>query len=130
MVRLLTWGTEQHMQGVTNDLCNRTIVRKHNVSHACKIIVEKRPKDLGFERLDQRGKASNVAEQRRDLATLPPKINCIHIAGKALSKIGREVPRERSMRPLGLGLPPSHFTQDLDMAAGLAIVLSRSRKSM
>jgi len=94
MVRLLTWSPEQHMQGVSNNLCNRTIVRKHNVGHACKIIVEKRPKHVGFERLDQRGKAGNVAEQRRDLATLAPKINCIHIAREPLSQIGRKVPRK------------------------------------
>ena len=92
MVRLLTRGAEQHMQGVTNDLCNRTIVRKHNVSHAGKIIVEEGPKHVGFKRLNERAKTRNVAEQRRDLSTLSAKINCIHIAGKPLSKIGREVP--------------------------------------
>ena len=69
------------MQGIPDDLCNCTIVYKHNVSHASKIIVEKRPKDIGFERLDQRGKACNVAEQRCDFSTLPPKIHGIHIVG-------------------------------------------------
>ena len=109
MVQLFTWGTEQHMQGVTNNLRNRTVVRKHNVSHACKIIVEKRPKHVGFERLDQRRKAGNVAEQRRDLTTLPAKVNCIDIAGKPLSKIRREVPRKGSVGSLGFRLPPSSF---------------------
>ena len=75
MVRLLTGGPEQHMQSVTNDLCDRTIVRKYDVSHASKIIVEQRPKDIGFDRLDKRGKTSNVAEQRCDLSTLSPEIH-------------------------------------------------------
>src|ERR1700680_4689187 len=106
-------------RGITNDLCNRTIVHKDNVSHACKIIVEKRPEHVGFECLDKRGKAGNVSEQRRDLPTLPAKVNCIHIAGKPLSKIGREVPRKRGMRPLCLRLPPPRLAQDFDMPNGL-----------
>ena len=106
MVRLLTGGPKQHMQGVTNDLCNRTIVRKHKVGHACEIVVEQRSKRVGFERLHERGEAGNVGEQCRDLTALPAKINRVCIAGKPLGQIGREVTRKRGVRPLSLRLPP------------------------
>jgi hypothetical protein len=119
MVRLLAGSPEQHMQGISNDLCNRTIVRKHQVGHACEIVVEKRPKHVGFERLHKRGEAGNVGEKRCDFTTLPAKINRVRIAGKSCSQIGREVTRKRGMRPLSLGLPPPRLAQNFDVPNGL-----------
>ena len=130
MVRLLTGGPEQHMQSVTDDLCDRTIVRKYEIDHACEIVVQQRPKDIRFDRLDKRGKTSNVAEQRRDFTTLSPEIHRGRIAGERFSKVRREVTRKRRMSSLGLGLSSARFAQNSDMPDSLAIVASRSRKSM
>ena len=107
------------MQGIADDLCNRAIVREYEIGHAGEIVVEKRPKHVGFERLHKRGEAGNVGEQRRDLAALPAEINRVRVAGKPFSQIGREVTRKRGMRPLGLRLPPPRLAQDFDMPNGL-----------
>ena len=57
------------MQGIADDLCNRTIVGKYHISHAGKIFIEERPKHFRLERLYQRGKArdslNKVAISRR-----------------------------------------------------------------
>ena len=119
MVRLLAGGPEQHVQGIADDLCHRAVVREHDVRHAGEVVVEQRPKHVGFERLHQRGEAGNVGEQRRDLAALPAEIDRVRIAGKPLGQIGREVTRQRGMGPLGLRLPPPRLAQDLDMPNGL-----------
>ena len=50
------------MQGVADDFGNRSVVGKYNVGHSREIFVEKRPKHVGFERLNQRGEARDVAE--------------------------------------------------------------------
>jgi len=70
MVRLVTRGPEQHMQGIANDFSNRAIVREYEVDHSGQIIVEQRTERVGFKRLYQRCKACDVAEQSRDLAAL------------------------------------------------------------
>ncbi len=85
MVRLFTWGAEQYVQGIANDLRNRTIVRKDKVGHAYEIVVEKWPQHVGFKRLHKCGEAVNVGEQRRNLTTPPAQINRIRIVGKPRS---------------------------------------------
>ena len=119
MVRLLTWCTEQHMQGIANNLCNRTIVRKHEICHAQEVVIEKRTKHVGFKRLYKRRETGNVCKQCCDLSSLPTEINSIRIARKSLGQVGGEVTRERSVRPFRLRLAPSRFTQDIDMPNGL-----------
>ena len=83
------------------------------------IVVEKRSKHVGFERLHKRGEAGNVGEKRRDLTTLTTKINRVRIAGKPFSQIRREVTRKRGMCPFGRRLPLARLAQDFDMANGL-----------
>ena len=119
MIPLLAGSAEQHVQGIANDLCNRTIVRKHKISHAGKIIIEQRPKHFRLERLHQRSKAGNVAEQSRNFASLSSKSERVRFAGEPQSQIGREIPRQRGMRPLGFRLPPPRLPQNLNMPDGL-----------
>ena len=47
MIRLLTRRTEQHMQGVADDLGDRAIMAEHDVRHAKKIVVQERREFLG-----------------------------------------------------------------------------------
>ena len=115
MIRLLAGGAEQHMQGIADDLGHGAVVGEHDSVMPVEIVVEQRPEHVGFERLDQRGEAGNVGEQRRDLAALPGEIDRVGIAGQPLGQIGREVARQRGVRPLGRRLPPPRLAQHFDM---------------
>ena len=94
MVRLLSWRPEQNMQGISNDLGDRTIVRKYDIGHACEVVVEKRPKHSRFQRLYERSEALDVGKQRCDLAALPTEIDRVRIAGQPLGNIWRKVTRK------------------------------------
>ena len=118
-VRLLARSSEQHVQGIADDLCDRTVVCEHDVRHAREIIIEEQRKHTGFERLREHGEIGNVGEKCRDLAALPAEINRIGIAGKPLRQVRREVTRKRRMCPLGLRLAPPRIAQDFDVPDGL-----------
>ena len=62
-------------------------MREHDLGHALKIIVQKRRKDLGIERLDQRGEAGDVCEKSGNLATLPGEADPVRIAREALRQV-------------------------------------------
>ena len=119
MVRLLARGSEQHVQGIADDFCDGAVVREHEIGHAGEVVIQQRPKHVGLERLHQCGEAGNVGEHRCDLAPLSAEIDRVRIAGKPFCQIGREVARERRMRPFGLRLPPPCLAQGLDMPDGL-----------
>jgi hypothetical protein len=68
-------------------------MREHDLSHAREVIVKKRRKKLGIERLDQPSEACDVREQRRDLATLSAKVDRLAVRRQPFGEVGRKVPR-------------------------------------
>jgi hypothetical protein len=119
MVWLLARRAEKYVQGIADNFCNRTIVNEYDICHARDIFVEKRPKRVRLKCLHECGEVGDVGEQRCDLTTLPAKINRVRIAGKPFGQIGREVPRERCMRPFRFRLAPPCLAQNSDMPNGL-----------
>jgi len=39
------------VQGIADDLGNRSVVRKYDIGHTREVVIKKRPKHIGFERL-------------------------------------------------------------------------------
>jgi hypothetical protein len=39
MVRLLSWSAKKDVQGISDDLCDRTVVGKNDVGHAGEILI-------------------------------------------------------------------------------------------
>ena len=115
MVRLVAGRAEEHVQRVADDLGDRAFVREDDVGHADQIVVEERAERARLDRLDQRGEAGDVGEERRDLAALPGKVEPVGVAGEPLGEVGREVARQRRVRPLGRHLPPPRLAQHLEM---------------
>ena len=76
-------------------------MREDDLGHAGEVIVQKRLEHLGIERLDQRGEAGDVGEERRDLAALPAEVDGLGIRRQPFGEIRREVARERRVRALG-----------------------------
>ena len=119
VIGLIAGRAEQHMQGVADDLGDRAFVRKDDIRHAGQIFVEDLAEHAWLERLDEAGEAGDVGEQRRDLAAPAGKVDPVGIAGEPLGEVGREVARQRRMRPLRRRLPPPRLAQDLEMAQRL-----------
>ena len=130
MVRLLAGGSEQHVQGIADDLGDRAVMGKHDIGHAGEVFVEQRPEHARLQRLHQRGEAGNVGEQRRDLAALAAEIDRVGVAGQPLGQVRREVARQRGIGPFGLACRRRASRRNSICRSVLAMVVSRSRKSI
>ena len=62
MVRLLTRRSEQNVQGIPNNLGDRTILGKYDICHACEIVIEKGSEDGRFQCLDKCRETFDVRE--------------------------------------------------------------------
>lgn len=93
-IRLFTRRTKQDVNGVADDLRQRSLVCEHDIGHGDEIVVEERAKHVGFERLNQRREAGDIGKQRCDLAALSAQVERFGVAGEPLSQIRREVTRE------------------------------------
>ena len=87
LVGLFARRTEQDVNGVADDLRQRSVMSEHDIGHADEIVVKERAKNIGFERLDQRREACNIGKQCRDLAALSAQVERFGLAGEALSQI-------------------------------------------
>src|SRR5262245_15825816 len=94
MVGLFTWCSKQHVQGIADDLGDGAIMGKHDIGHACEVLIEQWPEHAGLQRLDEGGETSDVGEKRRDFSALSAKIDGISIPGKTLGEVWREIPRQ------------------------------------
>ena len=119
MVRLLPRRAKEHVESITNNLGNRSVVRKHDIGHPREVFVKKRSKHAWIERLNQSGEAGNIREKRCNFTPLAGQIYCIPIAGKPLREIGREISREGGIGSFGRYLPASRIAQLFDVADGL-----------
>ena len=87
MVRLLAWGSKQHVQRIPDDLRHRTVMGEHDTGHAREVFIEQRSEDAGFQRLHKRGETGDVGKKGCNLAALPDEIDGISIAGELLCQI-------------------------------------------
>src|SRR4029079_2443846 len=116
MIGLLARRAKQHMEGIADNLRDRAVVRKHDIGHACKVLIQKRPKHAWLKHLHQGGKPRNISEERCNFAALTRKIYRIVVASKSLHKIGRKISRERSVSSFGFGLAAPRIAQIFDVA--------------
>ena len=70
-------NSKKYVQGIPNDLCNRTVMGKNYIGHAGEILIEQRSKDVRIQRFHA---------QRREIATL-----FSDIAGPPIPKSGGKV---------------------------------------
>ena len=94
-------------------------MRENDVGHADDVFVEKDAERCRLDRLHQRGEAGDVGEQRSHLAPAADKIETVGVARKPLGEIGREITRQRGMRPFRGRLPPPGLAQHLQVAERL-----------
>ena len=87
MVGLLAGRTEEHVEGIADDLRDCAVVRKNDIGHACEVFIEKRSEHARLKRLHQSGKPRNVGKKRCNFAALTCKVDCIVVASKSLHKI-------------------------------------------
>src|SRR5262245_24863472 len=102
MVGLFPRGSKQHVQGIANDLGDGAIMGKHDIGHACEVLIEQWPEDAWLQRLDEGRETSDVGEKRRDLTALPAKVDGIRIPGKTRRGERRENPWLWNIGSLGL----------------------------
>ena len=91
---MLTWGSEQYVQGIADDLGDGAIMGKHDIGHAREILIEQRPEYAGLQRLYECRETSDIGEKRCDLTALPTEIDGISIPSKTLGEVWREIPRQ------------------------------------
>ena len=119
MIGLFARRAEQHMQRVADDLGDGALVGENDVRHAGEIVVEQLAEHARLDRFDERGEAGDVGEKSGDLAALPGEADPVRIAREPLREVGREVARQRSMRPLCRRLPAPRLAQDLEVSKRL-----------
>ena len=91
MIVLFAGRAKEHMEGIADDFRDRAVVRKHDIGHACEVLIQKRPKHAGLKRLHQGGKPGDIGEERCNFAALTRKIYRIVVARKSLDKIRRKI---------------------------------------
>ena len=130
MIELLARRPEQHVQRVADDLCDRAVMGEDDLRHAGEVVVQKRLEYLWVERLDKRGEAGDIGEERRYFAALSAKVDRLAVRRQPFGEIRREVARERRVRAFGgnLAAPASRRMPTWRMV--FAIVVSRSTKSI
>src|SRR5580704_19104313 len=103
------------MQCIADNLCHRPLLGEYDVGHSGEVFVEKASQEAWLQCFYQCREIGDIGEKRCDLATLPDELKRSDLTGQPLREVGREIARQRSMRPFGLGLARLCVAQEFDV---------------
>ena len=91
---------EHRHHGVADELVERALLREDLLDHRREVVVQERDHLLGRVRLADRGEATDVREQDRDLADGAAELELLLVLQHLLGDLARHVAAQRAHEPL------------------------------